>query len=370
VTYFTVLVLSVATLWMAYQMLRRSQGVPAHARASLKGASSLNRHTEVTDDDIASRLRLVAEEAKDVEEPEATEELEEEAGREEEPEDEEPEPEADSPKPKVKRQPPKDSPKMAATKMQLERLLAVPVPVILSKQALQSKNEFSCGGTHVVKLNAYADLKKLKHVEEVLPDMDMFYASRNDKIFDRCAVVGNSGSMLEVEHGMDIDAHDVVVRFNSGITEGYEQFVGSKTTFRILNNPDSGAKEKGEITISTLRDDDIKVWAVGVLTHPERAEGSALCFDQEFLCYAWQWVRNTGHKPSTGLVGLVMALKVCRKVSIYGFQSSNYFSKTERPHYYDWERPAKGRERVHPFAREVALYKVLNATGFITMVTP
>lgn len=211
---------------------------------------------------------------------------------------------------------------MAAMKMQLERLLAVPVPVILSKQALQSKNEFSCGGTHVVKLNAYADLKKLKHVEEVLPDMDMFYASRNDKIFDRCAVVrpkarsntnqdaqpirrvtmvaptlratvsvlqvGNSGSMLEVEHGMDIDAHDVVVRFNSGITEGYEQFVGSKTTFRILNNPDSGAKEKGEITISTLRDDDIKVWAVGVLTHPERAEGSALCFDQEFLCYAWQ----------------------------------------------------------------------------------
>ena len=196
----------------------------------------------------------------------------------------------------------------------------------------------------------------------------------------------------------------MVVRFNSGITEGYEQFVGSKTTFRILNNPDSGAKEKGEITISTLRDDDIKVWAVGVLTHPERAEGSALCFDQEFLCYAWQvriglslrasllfspsssrsghgdtnairpraaqWVRNTGHKPSTGLVGLVMALKVCRKVSIYGFQSSNYFSKTERPHYYDWERPAKGRERVHPFAREVALYKVLNATGFITMVTP
>jgi hypothetical protein len=41
----------------------------------------------------------------------------------------------------------------------------------------------------VVKLNAYADLKKLKHVEEVLPAMDMFYASRNDKIFDRCAVV-------------------------------------------------------------------------------------------------------------------------------------------------------------------------------------
>lgn len=369
-TYFTVFVLTAATVWIAYQLLLRSQGVAAHhARASLKGVPSLNTHTADADADVDLPSKLVADVEEPREEPEEIEEeaAGEEAAEEEEPE-EEPEPEAD-PKP-VKRLPAKDSPKLAATKMQLERLLAVPVPVILSKQALQSKNEFSCGGSHVVKLNAYADLKKLKHVEEVLPAMDMFYASRNDKIFDRCAVVGNSGSMLEVEHGMDIDAHDVVVRFNSGITEGYEQFVGSKTTFRILNNPDSGAKEKGEITISTLRDDDIKVWAVGVLTHPERAEGSALCFDQEFLCYAWQWVRNTGHKPSTGLVGLVMALKICRKVSIYGFQSSNYFSKTERPHYYDWERPAKGRERVHPFAREVALYKVLNATGFITMVSP
>lgn len=36
VTYFTVFVLSVATLWMGYQMLIRSQGVPVHARASLK----------------------------------------------------------------------------------------------------------------------------------------------------------------------------------------------------------------------------------------------------------------------------------------------------------------------------------------------
>jgi hypothetical protein len=36
VTYFTVFVLTVATLWLAYQLLVRSQGVPVHARASLK----------------------------------------------------------------------------------------------------------------------------------------------------------------------------------------------------------------------------------------------------------------------------------------------------------------------------------------------
>lgn len=252
-------------------------------------------------------------------------------------------------------------------KQQLQSLLATPVPIVLNKAALQSKNAFSCGGTHVVKLNSYKDLKNLRHVEEALPEYDMFYPSRNDKIFDKCAVVGNSGSLLEAERGSEIDAHDVVIRFNAGITEGYEQFVGSKTTFRLLNNPDSKQKEAGEITLSTLRDDDIKTWAGQLLQHPTRLE-SAFCFDPEFLCYSWQWVRNGGHKPSSGLVGMVLALKICRKITTYGFQSSNYFSRTSRPHYYDWERPAKGRERVHPFQREVALYKQLEKFGFIEIV--
>ena len=104
-----------------------------------------------------------------------------------------------------------------------------------------------------------------------------------------------------------------------------------------------------------------------MLAHPERAQ-SALATDPEFLCYAWQFVRNSGNKPSTGLVGVVLALKVCKHLTLYGFQSSNYFKDTSRPHYYDWERPAKGRERVHPFAHEVALYKQLANNGFIQIV--
>eukprot|EP00976_Prorocentrum_cordatum_P093029 1189201-Prorocentrum_minimum.AAC.1 len=143
---------------------------------------------------------------------------------------------------------------------QLLQLISVPVPIILSKAALNSKSMFSCGGSHVVKLNSYRNIQRLRHVEGVLPQYDMFYASRKHRIFETCAVVGNSGSMLEAERGQDIDEHDVVFRFNSGITEGYEQFVGTKTTFRILNNPSSQNRSIGEITISTLRDDDIRDW--------------------------------------------------------------------------------------------------------------
>lgn len=53
------------------------------------------------------------------------------------------------------------------------------------------------------------------------------------------------------------------------------------------------------------------------------------------------------------------------QVHLYGFQSSNYFGRFSRPHYYDWERPKKGREKVHPFAREVWLYQQLDKHGFI-----
>ena len=76
---------------------------------------------------------------------------------------------------------------------------------------------------------------------------------------------------------------------------------------------------------------------------------------------------NKGHKPSSGLVGLIMALKTCESVTLYGFDSSNYFSDTSRPHYFDWERPAKGRERVHPFQHEQKLYQHLEQLGLISM---
>ena len=40
-----------------------------------------------------------------------------------------------------------------------------------------------------------------------------------------------------------------------------------------------------------------------------------------------------------------------------------------RPHYYDWERPQKGREKVHPFQREVDLYQSLEQFGYLTTYT-
>tara|TARA_R100000152_G_C6725401_1_gene150728 strand:+ start:288 stop:920 length:633 start_codon:yes stop_codon:yes gene_type:complete len=50
------------------------------------------------------------------------------------------------------------------------------------------------------------------------------------------AIIGSSGKMKNVKHGQEIDRYDEVIRFNRAPCEGYEEYVGSKTTLRIVNN--------------------------------------------------------------------------------------------------------------------------------------
>jgi hypothetical protein len=67
-----------------------------------------------------------------------------------------------------------------------------------------------------------------------------------------------------------------------------------------------------------------------------------------------------------GLVGIILAMQLCRHVHI--FSSTDYFDKSVRPHYYDWERPKPGREDFHPFAQEAQLYQILQDAGKLTLL--
>lgn len=53
--------------------------------------------------------------------------------------------------------------------------------------------------------------------------------------FATCAIVGNSGSLLRQERGHEIDAHEMVYRFNQAPLKGYEKHVGSRCTHESLN---------------------------------------------------------------------------------------------------------------------------------------
>lgn len=58
---------------------------------------------------------------------------------------------------------------------------------------------------------------------ERLPDVDPFPSQS----FKTCAVVGNSGSLLENEFGPEIDEHDAVFRFNAARIVGERPSSGS-----------------------------------------------------------------------------------------------------------------------------------------------
>ena len=49
------------------------------------------------------------------------------------------------------------------------------------------------------------------------------------------AIVGNSPVLLEREYGEEIDFHDVVIRFNNFVINGYEKHTGVKTTDICFN---------------------------------------------------------------------------------------------------------------------------------------
>ena len=49
-----------------------------------------------------------------------------------------------------------------------------------------------------------------------------------------CALVGNSGHLLKMDYGKQIDANDIVVRINQAPTRGYEKYVGKRTTHLSL----------------------------------------------------------------------------------------------------------------------------------------
>ena len=54
--------------------------------------------------------------------------------------------------------------------------------------------------------------------------------------FRTCGVVSSSGTISGLGLGAEIDANEAVFRFNDAPTTGFEDDVGSKTTFRFVNS--------------------------------------------------------------------------------------------------------------------------------------
>jgi len=209
------------------------------------------------------------------------------------------------------------------------------------------------------------------HMDDVINNINLLYpnASSISGLYrwDSCAVVGNSGGLRLSKLGDAINSHSVVLRTNQAPCEGYHQYVGSKTTFRMLNNlwtlryinykevmkqraaeSPSMPLDKGLTllltrvtgaqfdemaqTILRLKRADVRVLLVS--SRVVSAARRLLAGYRDRLCKAGYGPFQGGSTPSSGFVSVYLMLQLCRRVTLYGFGSKDDTGRKIKYHYY------------------------------------
>ncbi|XP_060109030.1 alpha-N-acetylgalactosaminide alpha-2,6-sialyltransferase 2 isoform X2 [Heteronotia binoei] len=222
----------------------------------------------------------------------------------------------------------------------------------------------------------------------------------------RCAVVGNGGILNGSRQGKNIDAHDFVFRLNGAVIKGFEEDVGTKTSFygftvNTMKNSLIAYAEYGFTQIPQGKDvwyifipSDIRDYLMiksAVLGIPvsegydkgdepqkyfgsEASVGKFKLLHPEFLHYLTERflrseIMNTqfGHlyMPSTGALMLLTALHTCDQVSAYGFITENYRKFSD--HYYDSEKKPLVFYANHDMLLESELWKRLHRIGIMKL---
>jgi len=190
--------------------------------------------------------------------------------------------------------------------------------------------------------------------EALLPEVPPAFAFRT------CALVGNAGGLLFARRGAAIDAHEAILRINQGPVQGYEPWVGSRTTLRLLNKKWVSVyadKNEGqaqilpfEATNSTMIVTRAARWAferLAAVIRRERPDLRILFLSNGPLTRA-RWMAKSfrdaaaalerlsgdgtflyagGNSPSSGLAGLYLLLQVCSEVTIYGLGAPRPYSR-------------------------------------------
>lgn len=203
------------------------------------------------------------------------------------------------------------------------------------------------------------------------------------KKYSSCAVVGNSGILLNRNYGALIDAHEFVIRLNNARVDNYESKVGKKTSVSFVNS--------NILHLCARRS--------GCFCHPYGANVPIvmyICQAVHFLDYT---VCNASHKSpllvtdprfdvlcarvvkyyslkrfveetgkgleqwgsahdgalfhySSGMQAVMLALGVCEKVSLFGFGKS-----AAAKHHYHTNQ--KAELHLHDYEAEYAFYRDL-----------
>ncbi|XP_072166325.1 alpha-2,8-sialyltransferase 8F-like [Diadema setosum] len=191
-------------------------------------------------------------------------------------------------------------------------------------------------GKETQRLYYYNVTKELhRHIPEVSPF--------REKLYKKCAVVGNSGSLLNSGCGSEIDSSDMVFRCNAAPLRKFAEDAGWKSNittfnpsifhkkFNGLTRPEDYAAFRENITeyhgyvwmtcigaaslynvcLSTVQDE----------ANTDQADPRlVVAHSNEFVNFWNFWKRrNFTNQPSTGFYMVHVAMQLCEETHVYGF---------------------------------------------------
>eukprot|EP00899_Mesostigma_viride_P024105 jgi/Mesvir1/487/Mv11359-RA.1 len=217
-----------------------------------------------------------------------------------------------------------------------------------------TSNPKKSGGTHTINIPISDALLHSAPVHDPL----------QENLYDTCAVVGNSGILTKFALGREIDAHDLVIRFNVAPTdESVEKFVGKRTHLRLLNTFHAGFREHNEIGIQQLQSvTGADLYVKIKLLFPKIKH---YAFDPDFSMFV---SKNIHTLPTGGFFAVMLALQKCARVDLYGFHFRKGWGITH--HYFNVEKPLKGKRAIHDYDAEAEVMKKLAQMHLLHFAEP
>ncbi|CAL5214717.1 unnamed protein product [Lathyrus oleraceus] len=187
----------------------------------------------------------------------------------------------------------------------------------------------------------------------VLPETPPYFPRQ----YGRCAVIGNSGDLLKTKFGKEIDGYDAVLRENGAPTQNYTDYVGRKSTFRLLNRGSAKALDK----VVELDEKRKEVLIVKTTIH-DIMNKMIKELPIKNPVYLMLGASFGSAAKGTGLKALEFALSMCDSVDMYGF--------TVDPGYKEWTRYFSESRQGHTPLHGRAYYQMMECLGLIKIHSP